>query len=47
MQVTLDYLLTQPNLEGQFLNGQVLYLKAARKERSFIDDHGSLTLEDF
>lgn len=34
VQITLDYLLTQSNLSGQFLNGQSLYLKAAYKERS-------------
>ena len=34
VQITLDYLLTQPNISGQFLNGQSLYLKAAERDRS-------------
>lgn len=38
VQITLDYLLTQSNLSGQFLNGQSLYLKAAYKERSIVDE---------
>jgi len=28
VQITLDYLLTQTAISGQFLNGQSLYLKA-------------------
>lgn len=47
VQVTLDYLLTQSNLAGQFLNGQSLYLKAACKERSILDEKETLTLEHF
>lgn len=35
VQVTLDYLLTQQAIPGQFLNGQSLYLKPAAKENSF------------
>jgi hypothetical protein len=34
VQVTLDYLLTQLHIPGQFLNGQSLYLKPAAKETS-------------
>lgn len=46
VQITLDYLLMQPTLSGQFLNGQSLYLKAAFKERS-IDEREGLTLDNF
>ena len=46
VQVTLDYLLTQPNISGQFLNGQSLYLKAAEIDRS-VDERDSLTLNKF
>ena len=46
MQVTLDYLLMQTHLSGQFLNGQSLYLKAAHKERS-VDEREGLSLESF
>ena len=46
VQVTLDYLLMQNHLSGQFLNGQSLYLKAAYKERSF-DERDGLTLDNF
>lgn len=35
VQITLDYLLTQNHIPGQFLNGQSLYLKPAAKENSF------------
>lgn len=31
VQITLDYLLTQNHIPGQFLNGQSLYLKPAAK----------------
>lgn len=37
----------QANIPGQFLNGQSLYLKAAYKDRSFVDERESLTLENF
>ena len=36
----------QPHLQGQFLNGQSLYLKAAYKERS-VDEREGLTLDNF
>lgn len=38
VQITLDYLLTQGTISGQFLNGQSLYLKAAYRERSMVDE---------
>lgn len=34
VQYTLDYLLMQDNIAGQFLNGQTLYLKPAFKDNS-------------
>jgi hypothetical protein len=34
VQITLDYLLTQKTISGQFLNGQSLYLKPAWRDRS-------------
>jgi hypothetical protein len=34
VQLTLDYLLMQENINGQFLNGQSLYLKPAIKKNS-------------
>lgn len=34
IQITLDYLLTQENVSGQFLNGQTLYLKPAGRDTS-------------
>ena len=46
VQVTLDYLLMQTNLSGQFLNGQSLYLKAANRGRS-VDEREELTLDSF
>lgn len=34
VQITLDYLLMQEHINGQFLNGQSLYLKPAPKANS-------------
>ncbi len=46
VQYTLDYLLMQEAIPGQFLNGQSLYLKPAAKEHSF-DEKESIGLEHF
>jgi serine/threonine protein kinase len=46
VQYTLDYLLMQDNISGQFLNGQTLYLKPAFKDNS-IDEKESISLDSF
>jgi hypothetical protein len=43
IQVTLDYLLTQDTVSGQFLNGQTLYLKPAGRDTS-VDEREALSL---
>ena len=46
VQITLDYLLMQPKINGAFLNGQTLYLKPAARHHS-MSEQESLTLNDF
>lgn len=46
VQITLDYLLTQADIAGGFLNGQTLYLKPVFKENSF-DGMESLCMGNF